>query len=61
MGTAVHAATVYNTGMETEQPRECIQIKVSKKKKMYPVQIGSTWCGRTCEPHGQQMGVEAFS
>lgn len=63
MGTAVQAATVHNTGRETEQPRECTQaqIKVSKRKKMYLVQIGSAWCGRTCEPHGQQMGVEAFS
>lgn len=36
MGTAVHAATVYNTGMETEQcTPECTQaqVKVSKKKR----------------------------
>lgn len=42
MGTAAHAATVYNTGTETEQPRERTQarVSVSKKKKTYLVQIG---------------------
>lgn len=42
MGMAVHAATVYNTGTETEQPRECTQaqIKVSKKKNTYLCPLG---------------------
>lgn len=46
MGMAVHAATVYNTGTETEEPWERMQaqIKVSKKKKMDLVRnMWATW------------------